>query len=502
MTKTEKIINIAAKRGFFFPSGEIYNPIAGFWTYGHLGTLMKHNWEDLWRTYFLGLDTNYYEIEDVNIMNKKVFESSGHLENFKDPLVECKKCHNRCRADQLIEDEVDISTDDLKEKEMDELIKKHKIKCPNCGASEFGDVKWFNMMFDLKVGATGNDIVYLRPETAQSPFVAFKKEFLALREKIPMGLAVIGKAFRNEISPRQGFFRLREFTQAELQIFFDSDKIDECLEWNKVKNYKLRLYLVNNRKTKVITEIKCDEANKKLKLPKFYVYHLAKIQQFYFEILKIPKDKFRFRELSGEERAFYNKIHFDIELDLETLTGFKEVAGLHFRGDHDLSGHQKGSKEKHEVTIDGKRFIPNVLELSFGVDRNIWALMDLSFKEEKERTLFKFSPVISPIQVAVFPLLRKDKLPEKAKEIFNLLKEEFSTSYDETGSIGKMYRRMEEIGCNAMITVDHQTLKDNTVTLRDRDSMKQIRVKIKDLSSVLKKFFDNEKIEKLGKSVK
>lgn len=502
MTKTEKITNIAAKRGFFFPSGEIYNPIAGFWTYGHLGTLMKHKWEDLWRDYFLRLDANYYEIEDVNIMSKKVFQSSGHLENFKDPLVECKKCHNRCRADQLIEDEININADGLKEEEMDSLLKKHKIKCPNCGASDFDNIKWFNMMFDLKVGATGNEVVYLRPETAQSPFVSFKREFLALREKLPMGLAVIGKAFRNEISPRQGFFRLREFTQAELQIFFDPDKINESENWDEVKNYKLRLYLVKERKSKKITEVKCDEANKKLKLPKFYVYHLAKIQQFYLDILKIPRDKFRFRELSEEERAFYNRIHFDIELDLETLSGFKEVAGCHYRGDHDLSGHQKGSKEKHEVAVEGKKFIPHVLELSFGVDRNIWALMDLSFREEKERTLFTFSPIISPIQVAVFPLLRKDKLPEKAKEIFNSLNEEFNISYDETGSIGKMYRRMDEIGCNAMITIDHQTLKDNSVTLRDRDSMKQVRVKIKDLNSVLKKFFENEKIEKLGKLVK
>ncbi|MBI2107221.1 glycine--tRNA ligase [Candidatus Woesearchaeota archaeon] len=498
MTKTENIMNIATKRGFFFPAGEIYKPIAGFWTYGHLGTLMKHNWENLWRKYFLGLSTNYFEIEDVNIMHKAVFQSSGHLDNFNDPLTECKKCHFRCRADQLIEDALERSTDGLKEKEMEELIKKNKIKCPNCNSSDFDKVVWFNMMFDLKVGATGNETVYLRPETAQSPYIAFKREFSALREKLPMGLAVIGKAFRNEISPRQGFFRLREFTQAELQIFFDPENIDKADNWNEVKNYKVRVFLTKDKK---INEISCEDLNKKLKLPRFYVYHMTKIQKFYLEVLQIPKDKFRFRELSEAERAFYNKIHFDIELDLETLKGWKEMAGLHFRGDHDLGGHQKGSKEKLEVSIEGKKFIPNVLELSFGVDRNIWALMDIFYKAEKERELFQFDSIISPIQVAIFPLLRKDKLPEKAKEIFETLNKEFICSYDETGSIGKMYRRMDEIGCNAMITIDHQTLKDDSVTLRDRDSLKQIRVKTKNLKEVLKKFLEGERLEKLGKIV-
>ena len=498
MTKTESIMNIATKRGFFFPAGEIYKPIAGFWTYGHLGTLMKHNWESLWRKYFLTLNTNYFEIEDVNIMHKAVFQSSGHLDNFNDPLTECKKCHFRCRADQLIEDVLERSADGLKEKEMEDLIKKNKIKCPNCNATDFDKVVWFNMMFDLKVGATGNETVYLRPETAQSPYLAFKREFSALREKLPMGLAVIGKAFRNEISPRQGFFRLREFTQAELQIFFNPENLDKTENWNEVKNYKVRVLLVKDKK---INEISCDELNKKLKLPKLYVYHLAKIQKFYLDILKIPKDKYRFRELSEAERAFYNKIHFDIELDLETLKGFKEVAGLHYRGDHDLGGHQKGSKERLEVNIEGEKLIPHVLELSFGVDRNIWALMDIFYKEEKERTVFKFGPEVSPIQVAIFPLVRKDKLPEKAKEIFELLNKDFTCSYDETGSIGKMYRRMDEIGCNAMITVDYESLKNDSVTLRDRDSLKQIRIKIKDLKEILKKFLEGEKLEKLGKIV-
>jgi len=497
MNKTEKIMNIAKKRGFFFPSGEIYSAKSGFWTYGHLGTLMKKKWENLWRDFFLNLNNNYFEIEDTNIMGKEVFKSSGHLKHFNDPLTECKKCHFRFRADELIEDELDINATGLKDNEMNALIKKYKLKCPRCNGL-LDKIKWFNMMFDLKVGATGQDTMYLRPETAQSPYLAFKREFSALREKLPMGLAVIGKAYRNEISPRQGFFRLREFTQAELQIFFNPDDLDKSENWDEVKNYKLILKTVKEKKLK---KIKCSEVNKKLKLPKLYVYHLAKIQQFYLDVLKIHEKHFRFRELNEKEKAFYNKIHFDIELNIETLKGWKELGGLHYRSDYDLKAHEKGSKQKHKVLIDNKKFIPHVLELSFGVDRNIWALLDIFYKEEEKRTLFNFPFNLSPIEVAVFPLVNKDKLPEKANEVYDLLKDKFETFYDSKGSIGKMYRRMDEVGCNAMITIDHDSLKKKDVTLRDRNTMKQIRVKINKLNETLNKFFEGVPLNKLGKLI-
>ena len=354
------------------------------------------------------------------------------------------------------------------------------------------------MMFDLKVGATGEDVMYLRPETAQSPYLSFKREFFALRERLPLGLAVIGKVFRNEISPRQGFFRLREFTQAELQIFFDPEKINDSENWDDFKNYKLRLLLTEKKN---LQEISCEHCNRILKLPKLYVYHLAKIQQFYLDILKIPKEKFRFRELSEKERAFYNKLHFDIELDLETLKGFKEVGGLHYRSSHDLTKHQEGSNEKLEVNLNGKKFIPHVLELSFGVDRNLWALLDLFYHEDKERQMFKLPFNLVPIQAAIFPLVDKDKLPEKAEEVYNLLKNEFKILYDNKGSIGRMYRRVDEIGVPAMITIDHKTLKNKTVTLRERDTMKQIRVKIKDLNKILKEFLNGKALNKLGKII-
>jgi len=431
--KSDDILNIATKRGFFFPSGEIYGAKAGFWTYGHLGTLMKHKFENLWRNYFLKLDDNYFEIEDVNILSEDVFKNSGHLKHFSDPIED-----------------------------------------------EKGNIKQFNMMLGVKVGVTGDETMYLRPETAQSPYIAFKREFMALREKLPLGLAIIGKAFRNEINPRQGFFRLREFTQAELQIFFEEEKFE--VNFNEIKDYKLRI---------MSKEVKCST----LRLPKFYIYHLAKIQKFYLDVLKISKEKFRFRELNEKEKAFYNKIHYDVELKIDSLDGWKEMGGLHYRGDYDIKNH------KVLINYDGKNIYPHVLELSFGVDRNIWGLMDIFYRKEKERELFLFNRNIAPVEVAVFPLVNKDKIPEKAEEIYNLIKKDFSVFYDSKGSIGKMYRRMDEIGCVAMLTVDHDSLKNNDITLRDRDSMKQIRVKIEDLKEVLNKFLEGIELKKLGKLI-
>src|SRR3989338_10871527 len=367
-SKYEKIQDIATKRGFFYPSAEIYGTKAGFWTYGSLGTKIKQKWESQWRSFFLSLNSNFYEVDDCTILPKKAFESSGHLKNFNDPMTECVKCHMRFRADQIVEEQAKVDVTGLKESELTKLIKDHKIKCSNC-KSELSEVRVFNMMFEVKVGAFGEESMYLRPESAQSPYLAFKREFDATRRKLPLGLAVIGRVFRNEISPRQGFFRLREFVQAELQIFFDPEKINEHQEFNKIKDYQLIIY--SDKKLKKIT---CKELNEKLKIPKFYIYQMAMVQKFYLEKIKIPEELYRFRELTAEERAFYNKIHFDIELNLDTLGGWKEAGGVHYRGEHDLGGHQLGSGTKLEITIDEngkvKKFIPHVLELSFGIDRN------------------------------------------------------------------------------------------------------------------------------------
>ncbi len=479
--KLNKITAIALKRGFFWPTAEIYGGKAGFYSYGHLGKAMKNKFENLWRAYFIKKYENYYEIGSSSILPEQVFIASGHLEHFNDPLIECKTCHFRFRADQFIEDKLNIKAEELTTEEMTNLITKNKLKCPKCGSWHLGSVRWFNMMFPISLGASGvKDIAYLTPETAQASYLAFKREFEATRKKLPLGIAIIGKAFRNEISPRQIFFRLREFTQAELQIFFDPDEINKIdkKEWEEIIKYKLIVLLNGEKKTKEIT---CEQLNKKYRLPKLYIKNMVIVQKFYLDKLNIPKEKFRLRELSEKEKAFYNKIHFDVEVYLETLGGFKEIAGIHYRTNHDLTNHEKHSKENLHIFYNNKKFIPHVLELSFGVDRNIWALMDIFFKEEKERNLFCFPLTVSPIDLAVFPLVSREGMPEKAKEVYFLLKKEFSCFYDESGAIGRRYRRQDEVGTPFCITIDNQTLKDDTVTVRERDSMKQKRIKIQTL---------------------
>ncbi|UZE93764.1 MAG: glycine--tRNA ligase [Candidatus Pacearchaeota archaeon] len=484
--KLSKITTIALKRGFFWPTAEIYGGKAGLLSYGHLGKAMKNKFENLWKEYFIKSNENYYEIGSSVILPEKVFIASGHLEHFNDPLVECKTCHFRFRADQFLESRLKIKVEELTPEEMSDLIRKNKLKCPKCGSWHLGQVKWFNMMFPIQLGAVGiKDMAYLTPETAQASYLAFKREFEATRKKLPLGIAIIGKAFRNELSPRQLITRMKEFHQAELQIFFDPAEINRLdkEEWKQISKYKL---IMLPQKEKKVKEITCEDTNKKLKLPKFYVKNLALAQKFYIEQLKIPKSKFRLRELSEKERAFYNKIHWDVELELETLGEFREVGGVHYRTDHDLGGHEKYSKENLKIFYNNKKFIPHVLEISLGIDRDIWALMDIFFKEEKERTVFSFPITVSPIDIAIFPLVSREAMPEKAKEVYNILKKDLLCFYDETGAIGRRYRRQDEIGTPYCITIDSQTLKDDTVTIRERDSMKQKRVKIGTLLVELK----------------
>jgi glycyl-tRNA synthetase len=498
MTDIATIEQLAKKKGFFYPSDEIYGGLSGFYTYGHLGTLMKRKLENLWRKFFLD-EENFYEIDPSVIMSEKVFEASGHLKSFVDPVVKCIKCGTSHRADQIIESFLNRTFEGATPKELTELIKKHNIKCPKCkGALE--EVGVLNMMFSLDIGVEGGTKGYLRPETAQGAYVNFLSQFNIQRKKIPMGLAIVERAFRNEISPRQLITRMREFTQAELQIFFDPDKVNEHERWNEVKDYKLIVLPVSEREKKSKIELTCEELSKTL--PKFYVYYMSKVQKFFLDVLKIPKEKFRFRELSDEEKAFYNKIHWDMELNLESLDGFKEIGGVHYRTDHDLSGHQKVSKQSQEIFFENKKFIPHVLELSFGVDRMLYSFLDLFYSKEKDKVVLKLPAFIAPITVSIFPLVNKDDLDKKAKEVYDELKSCLHAFYDDSGSIGRMYARADEAGVPATLTVDYQTLEDNTLTLRDRDSTHQIRVPIKDLQNILSKFLEGEKLEKLGKIIK
>ncbi len=498
MVNAEQLIEIAKRRGFFWQSSAIYGGIAGFYDYANLGASLKRRFENLWRNYFLNLDNNFHEIQPSLIMPEQVFEASGHLKSFADPLAKCSKCGHEERADHILEDVLHETFEGISSEGLLKLIQKHKINCGKCGG-QITQVNQFNLMFPFDVGVGKSKTrAYPTGETAQGAYVNFKQMFEVTRKKLPLGLAIIGKAFRNEIAPRNVLIRLREFSQAELQIFFDPDTINEHPKFRDVENVKLRMFPFSNRSSGKTEDLTCKQALEKLKLPKFYVYHMAKMQEFYLDVLKIPKEKFRFKQLSDEEKAFYNKYHWDVEVDLESVGGWKEIAGCHYRTDHDLKGHQTVSKQSMEVNIEGKKFIPHVLELSFGVDRTVYTLFELSYTEEKERTVLNFPRLVSPLDAGVFPLVNKDGLQEKAKEVQKFLERSgFWVFYDESGAIGRRYRRIDEVGVPAGITIDHDTLKNNDVTLRDRDTMKQIRVKIENLPEFLRKFLNGEELEKL-----
>jgi glycyl-tRNA synthetase len=485
MNKLEKIEQLVKRRGIFWISSEIYGGLTGFYDYGAIGTKIKRKFENLWRRYFLSLNDNFFEIEACDIMPEKVFIASGHVASFVDPIAKCKKCGTIHRADHILEDFLGRTFEGLTESELTELIKKHNVRCPAC-KGELEEVGTLNMMFPLSVGPEKNIKAYLRPETAQGAYVNFLRHFEILRKKLPLGLAIVGKAYRNEISPRQLVIRMREFTQAELQIFFDPDKLDEHERWDEVKNVKLKLLPVSHREKGECIEITCEEAREKMGLPKFYLWHMAKTQKFYLNVLSIPKEKFRFKELSEEERAFYNKIHWDVEIFMECFNSWREIGGIHYRTDHDLAGHQKVSGKSHEIFFEGKRFVPHVLELSFGVDRNIFALFDIFYSEREGKIVLRLPKKIAPFDVAVFPIVNKDGIDDKAREIYAQLKGKFDVIYDDSGSIGKRYARIDEIGVPFAITVDYQTLEDESVTIRDRDTTEQIRVKVGELEEKLR----------------
>lgn len=487
MITLEKIYEIARRRGFFFVSSEIYGGLSGFYDYGPIGTLIKKNIENLWREFFLSLNDNFYEIETSLIMPEKVFIASGHVKNFVDPVVSCSKCKKEFRADHLIKDMLGISVEGKSVEELNNLIKKNNIRCPYC-SGELEDVHFVNMMFPVEVGIKKRAKGYLRPETAQGSYVNFSRIFEVTRRKLPLGLAIIGKAFRNEISPRQLLIRQREFTQAELQIFFAPERIDECEEWESIEAKEIRVLLSSESRERKVT---CKYLNSR-GIPQFYLYWLVKAQEFFLEKLKIPEERFRFRELSEEEKAFYNKIHFDCEIFFESLGEFKEVGGIHYRTDHDLKGHEKFSKKSQKVFYQERSFIPHVIEVSFGIDRIFLALMDVFYVDDKKRgwSWFKFTPKIAPYLAAVYPLVRRDEIERKAKEIYNDLKHCFPCIFDVSGSIGKRYARADEIGVPFSITVDYQTLEDGTVTIRDRDSTQQKRIKIEEIKNVLWKLFN------------
>ncbi|MBI4152387.1 glycine--tRNA ligase [Candidatus Woesearchaeota archaeon] len=489
MTHTAQDLAIfCKKKGFIYPSSEIYGGLAGLYDYGHLGTLLKHHFENVWRNYFLGLDRNFFEIDTAQIMHESVFKASGHLENFSDPTVDCSKCNFTERADHFVQQVTKQRTEGFSPEELNSLIGKHQLTCPKC-KSKLKPVTAVNMMFPLHLGVGTAQRAFLRPETAQSPYVNFKLQYELQRKKLPLGLALIGKAFRNEISPRNLTLRLREITQAELQIFFNPSTISKHPLFSSVKNYKLRVLLEEDRKKNQPVERTAAELVKR-GLPEFYVYHLVVIQKFYVDLLSIPLAKFRFYQLDDKEKAFYNKYHFDFEVELADH-GFTEMGGLHYRTDHDLGGHQKISKQSMEVLEEatGERFVPHVLELSLGVDRTVYALLDLAYDDDKKRgnIVLHLPSSFTPFFCAVFPLVKnKEEVVTKAEEVDALLRRHnLKPFYDEVASIGRRYARADEIGIKYCITIDFDSLTDNAVTVRDRDTTEQQRVAIDQLAGYL-----------------
>ncbi len=481
----EELMGLAKRRGLFWPSAEIYGGASGIYDYGDVGALLKRRFESVWLSYFVDTGRDCYLIEGSTVLPEAPLVHSGHASRFNDTIVGCSKCKTFYRADVLLSDAGISISEGAGTAEMDKAIKEHRVKCPNCKSTQFMPAKAFNMMIELQLGPEKGDRGYLRPETAQSAYLNFFREFNVLRKTLPLGLAIIGKAYRNEISPRQGLFRMRELTQAELQLFFDPEHwVSELGDLGK-RTVTVHLY---GKKEK--QRIALDELVEKHKIPAFYAWHMGFIDAFYREVIGVPEEKIMFLEKGGEEKAFYNKIHMDIEIDIDSWGGFREVGGLHYRGDYDLTQHGKGSKQEMAVLVNERKVVPHVLELSFGVDRNLWMLLDVFFKKDSDRSVLGIKPYLAPYHVAVFSLQKEADLDSAVERIYKKLRPGFKVFLDNSGSIGRRYARMDEIGTPFCVTVDYDTVKKgskdhDTVTVRSRDDKKQTRVKIDDLGSFI-----------------
>lgn len=477
----EQIMQLALERGFYFPSCEIYSDAqAGFWEYGPSGVSIKNKFIELWRRELVRRD-RMWEIDGSQIMSQSVFLASGHLSSFADPIATCQKCKSIFRADKLIEEVTSIVVPESADlEEFDKVIAEKNIKCTKCGAN-FDKIRKFNMMFKVGVGPQ-EESAYLRPETCQSIFVDFPRLFKTMRGRLPIGVAQVGKSFRNEISPRQSLLRLREFYQAEIEVFCNPQRLDELDRFSEVQNTKIRI-LVDN----AIKEVTCNEAVTSGILPnKLVAYYLALLLEFY-QKTGIDISRSRFRKLGEKEKAFYASVAFDFEV--ETTIGWLELVACNYRSDYDLKSHGNISKEKFEVLDDNVKVLPHVFELSMGIDRSIYTILEHSFREDKvnDRIVLALRPYLAPVHVGILSLVKKDGLAEKTEEIFSKIRNKYDAFLDHAGAIGRRYRRLDEVGAPFAVTIDHQTLQDDTVTVRDRDSMSQERIKILDLEPYLAK---------------
>lgn len=495
------ILDIAKRRGFFWPSFEIYQGCSGFYTYGPLGALLKLHIEGLIRDYYI-IEENCLLIEAPVLTTEDPWVASGHVKSFADMITECEKCGESYRADHLVEEKTKERTEGLSLPEIQESIHKNRIKCPKCSGN-LGNVYDYNLMFKTFIGPGKNKVTgYLRPETAQTTYMPFKRLFEIGRKKIPLGVIQFGKSFRNEISPRKGLVRLREFSQAEIQFFVHPKQKNKHERLKEVENLEIMvLTKEDQKKNKKHSKMKIKDLVDKKFASAWIAYYLARSVQL-FERMGIDKTKLMLRQHKDDERSFYSSDTWDVEFLSESF-GRIELVGIADRTDYDLKRHMELSKQDMRADLDGEKFIPHVIEVAHGIDRPLFCVIESCLKKDKDRTYFSFPPKISPYQVAVFPLVKKDGLPEKAREIYELLsKEGFYALYDE-GFIGRLYYRQDEAGTPFCVTIDYDSLKNNDSTIRSRDDQKQIRVKISDLSTILKKLINGQiEFEKAGKIVK
>ncbi|MBI5228626.1 glycine--tRNA ligase [Candidatus Micrarchaeota archaeon] len=496
--KAEKVINLCLRRGILFPTGEIYGSFAGFFDYGPVGVEMERNLEAAWWNHFVHSREDVVGIDGAIITHPTVWKASGHCDAFNDPLVECRKCKSRFRADQLIEDELKISVDGITLKQLDELIKEHKLVCPKC-RSELSSSKVFNLMFKTHIGAVEDDssLAFLRPETAQLIFVDFKTAQFVSRKQLPFGIAQIGKSFRNEIAPRNFVFRSREFSQMELEFFIHPTKVNNCPFLNKhVLETKINVCTAEMQAKGgmgEVVEMSVKElVEKNIVKTKWHAYWIVESLNW-FHSLGIHPENLRIREHLKEELSHYSSETWDVEYNYPW--GWKELEGIANRGDFDLKQHAKfsGKDLSYFDAEKGERVTPIVIEPSWGLERTLFTLLLDAFEEKvengKAKLVLRLHPTIAPVRVGVFPLMKKDGLAEKAREVCESLKKEFACEYDEAGSIGKRYARMDEIGTPYCVTIDYDSLEKNTLTLRERDSAKQVVLPVKALKETLQKLF-------------
>ena len=448
----EKIVSLAKRRGFVFPSSEIYGGFAAVYDFGPYGVELAKNIREAWWTAMVRDHENIVGLDSAIFMHPKVWEASGHVGGFSDPLVECKSCQTRSRVDHLLEEVGVVADEKMSETEISSLFDEHKkdIKCPKCGKNTWSKAKNFNLLVESNLGdftGTGENPVYLRGETCQGIYINFKNVLDSSRVKVPFGIAQIGKAFRNEITARQFIFRKREFEQMEMQYFVHPDEAMKAYEvWRE------------------------------------------KRMQYYLD-LGIKKENLKWHE--HENLVFYAKAAWDIEYRYPF--GFKELEGVHNRGDYDLTQHSEfsGVDLSYRDPVTNEKFMPHVVETSVGLDRTFLAVLCDAYTEEEvsegdTRVVLKFPKKLAPVQVAVFPLMKnKEELVVKAREVFDMLRPHLRCEFDDNGNVGKRYRRQDEIGTPFCITIDFDTLEDDTVTVRDRDTMEQTRIKITELEGFL-----------------